>query len=276
MLPKLFSIGPITLHTYGVMLAVAFVVGLLVASRQARREGLDSGRVTDLGIYVLIAGLIGAKLMLVVVEWRVYVRNPKEILSIIQSGGVFYGGLLAALPVAWWYTRRHRLAGWRVADVLAPGVVIGQAIGRLGCLAAGCCWGIEARVAGSQEPSIPWAITFTNLEAYQKVGMPLGTPLHPTQIYESLAALLIFAALLWVARRKRFHGQVTAGYLLLYSTARFVIEFFRGDPSRGFVRFTDSFGLSTSQVVAVVVVLAVAAGLPYLVRTQRTASPPTA
>jgi phosphatidylglycerol:prolipoprotein diacylglycerol transferase len=251
-------IGPLTLHTYGVLLAAAFLAGLWIAGRQARKDGLDPNRVTDLAVYVLIAGLIGAKIMLLVVDWTYYSENPRLLFSILQSGGVFYGGLLAALPVAWWYARRHALEGWRTADVLAPGVVLGQAIGRLGCLAAGCCWGRPA--------SVPWAITFTNVQAARTVGTPLDTPLHPAQLYEALAALGIFLTLLWIARRKRFHGQVTLGYIVLYAVARFAIEFYRGDESRGFL--FDGL-LSTSQFISILMLVGAALLLPYLLKKQR-------
>src|SRR3954471_16116207 len=145
------TLGPFTVHAYGVLLAIAFITGLWVAGRQAKAAGLDPSRVTDMAVYVLIAGLIGAKVLLVIVEWGYYARNPRELLSILQSGGgfyggvlgavpgaggsggVFYGGLIGAFPVAWWYARKHGLPTWRTADVLAPAVVIGQTIGRLGC-----------------------------------------------------------------------------------------------------------------------------------------------
>jgi len=251
------NVGPLTLHTYGVLLAIAFLAGLYVAARLARKDGLDSARVTDLGVYVLIAGLVGAKLLLVVVEWGHYSMNPAEIWSLIQSGGVFYGGLLGALPVAWLLARRYGLDGWRTADVLAPGVIVGQAIGRLGCLAAGCCHGKAA--------DVPWAVRFTDVYAARTVGTPLDTPLHPTQLYESLAAFAIFGVLLWLFPRRRFHGQIVMTYGLLYALARFAIEMFRGDAARGFV-----FGgvLSTSQLIAILMVLAVGAFWPYLVKNH--------
>jgi phosphatidylglycerol:prolipoprotein diacylglycerol transferase len=255
------TLGPFTLHTYGVLLAVAFLAGLYVASRQARREGLDSGKVTDLAVWVLIAGLVGAKLLLVALDWRYYTRSPGQILSILQSGGVFYGGLIAGLVVAWWYVRRSSLPGWQTADALAPGLILGQAIGRLGCFSAGCCWGRPA--------SVPWAVTFTDLYASRQVGTPLDTPLHPTQIYESVACFLIFFVLLWIASRKRFHGQVVLAYVTLYSVARFIIEFFRGDPDRG-TWFRGA--LSTSQVIALLLLIGVALVFPRLHRTQRVAA----
>ncbi len=253
--PRLLTIGSLTLHTYGVLLAVAFLAGLWVASRQAKRSGLDAGRVTDMAVWVLIAGLVGAKLLLFALDWRFYVSHPREMLSLLQSGGVFYGGLVAGLLVAWWYARHYRLPAWRTADALAPGVILGQAIGRLGCFSAGCCWG--------KATNVPWAVTFRDAYASRAVGTPLDTPLHPSQLYESAAAFLIFALLLWLAPRKRFQGQVVLAYVALYSTVRFVLEFWRGDPDRG-----TWFGgtLSTSQIVALVLLLLVAILFPRVRR----------
>jgi phosphatidylglycerol:prolipoprotein diacylglycerol transferase len=259
------TIGPLTLHTYGVLLAIAFIVGLWIASRQAKAASLDSARVTDMAVYVLIAGLVGAKLLLVVVEWGYYARNPRELLSILQSGGVFYGGLMAAFPVAWWYAKKHALPPWKTADVLAPAVVLGQAVGRLGCFAAGCCYG--------KPTEVPWGVTFHDTYAARTVGTPLDTPLHPTQLYEAAATLAIFAILMWLAPRKRFDGQITLAYVALYAVARFVIEFYRGDAVRG----TVVGWLSTSQFIAVVTVVLVALALPYLAKKNRipeTAAPP--
>jgi phosphatidylglycerol---prolipoprotein diacylglyceryl transferase len=231
------------LPTYGVLLAIGFLAGLWVASRQAKRAGLNHERVTDMAVWVLIAGIIGAKLMLVAVDWKRYSAESLDLWSLFQSGGVFYGGLIGGILAAWWFVRRYQLPAWPTADVLAPGVVLGQAIGRLGCFFAGCCYGKPA--------SVPWAVTFTDPYAYRHVGTPLDIALHPSQIYESLACFLIFFFLLWLAPRKRFAGQVVLTYAVLYSVARFGLEFFRGDPERG-----GAWGLSTSQIVAVVILLA--------------------
>lgn len=256
------TLGPFTLHTYGVLLAIAFLAGLWVASRQAKREGLDAGKVTDMAVWVLIAGLVGAKVLLVALDWRHFARQPREILSIFQSGGVFYGGLVGGLLVAWWYARHYDLPGWRTADVLAPGVIIGQAIGRLGCFSAGCCWGKPTQV--------PWAVTFTDIYAARQVGTPMDVAVHPSQLYESAAAFLLFLFLLWLARRKRFHGQVALAYIALYSVIRFTLEFWRGDPDRG-TWFGGTF--STSQLIALVLILGVALLLPRVRRSQAIAKP---
>ena len=274
MFPRLFqipaftllgrSVGPIPIHSYGLLLATAFLVALWVAGRQARKDGLDAGRVADLAVYVLIAGLVGAKLLLVVVDWRFYGRNPRELWSIFQAGGVFYGGLLGGISVAIWYVWRFKLPAWATADVMAPGVIIGQAIGRLGCFAAGCCFGKPA--------SVPWAVTFTDVYAARQVGTPMDTPLHPTQIYESLACFLIFFFLLWLAPRKSFQGQVVLAYTVLYSSFRFAVEYVRGDLDRGSV---FSGLLSNSQLIAIILVRAAAAAFPYLRRTQKVAPAPT-
>ena len=249
------SWGPFALHTYGLLLALAFLAGLWVAARQAKRARLDANRVTDMAVWVLIAGLVGAKVLLLAVDFRFYSHNPRELLSIFQSGGVFYGGLIGGILVAWWYVRRHALPGWATADVLAPGVILGQAIGRLGCFAAGCCYG--------KPTSVPWAVTFTDVYAARTTGTPLDTPLHPSQLYESVLAFLLFFGLLWLSDRKRFPGQVVLTYTVGYSVIRFVLEFWRGDLDRG-----SFFGgaLSTSQIIAIVLVLGAAALWPRLSR----------
>jgi phosphatidylglycerol:prolipoprotein diacylglycerol transferase len=271
--PRLFTVpafelfgrmvGPLAMPTYGILLVLGMLAGLWIVTRQARKAGLVPETITDMAVYAIIAGLIGAKVLLLIVEWPFYSRNPRELLSLFQSGGVFYGGLLGAIPVAFWYARRHQLDGWKTADVLAPGVAVGQAIGRMGCFMAGCCYGKPA--------SVPWAVTFTDVFANRNVGTPLDTPLHPTQIYESLACFLILGILLWMAPRKRFHGQVVLAYVVLYAVARFVVEMFRGDAIRGFV-----FGgrLSTSQFIALLMVAAAALVFPYLWRRNRLAPAP--
>ena len=241
MYPILFEIGGFPVYTYGVLLAAAYLLGLQFAIKRARTVGLDQNRVMDLGIWIIISALVGAKLLLLIVEWDTFTRDWRELLTLARSGGVFYGGLIAAVSVALWYLRRHRMPMWTVTDVFAPGIALGHVIGRLGCLFAGCCFGTRT--------DVPWAITFTSEYAAQNVGTPLNVPLHPAQLYEAGAELLILIFLLATERKGRpFPGRTFWGYMFLYGVSRFIIEFYRGDP-RGIVG-----PFSTSQFVSLVIV----------------------
>ena len=239
--PILFEIGGFPVYTYGVLLAAAYLLGLQFALVRARRRGLDANRVMDLGIWIIISALIGAKLLLLIVDFDTFSRNPRELLTLLRSGGVFYGGLIAAVVVALWYLRRHRMPVWSVTDAFAPGIALGHVIGRMGCFFAGCCYG--------RSTDVPWAVTFTSEYAAQNVGTPLNVPLHPTQLYEAGAELLILIGLLFFERRGRqFPGRTFWSYMLVYGITRFIIEFYRGD-ARGMVG-----DLSTSQFVSVILV----------------------
>jgi phosphatidylglycerol:prolipoprotein diacylglycerol transferase len=253
--PELFSIGPVTIYSYGVLLAASYLLGLRLAMWRAKKWGLDANRVLDLGIYIIIAALVGAKLLLLIVDFDQFSR-PEELLTLARSGGVFYGGLLLAVGVAFWYIAKHRLPFWTTCDVFAPGIALGHVTGRLGCLAAGCCYG--------KPTDVPWAIVFTNPLAQANVGTPLGIPLHPTQIYEAGAALLILLFLLATERRGRlFPGRTFWAYMLLYAVSRYIIEMYRGDP-RGTV-----FGIfSTSQFISVVLAPLSVAMLVWLSRSR--------
>ena len=239
MYPELFSIGPVTVYSYGVLLAASYLLGLRLAMWRAKRLGLDANRVLDLGIYIIIAALIGAKLLLLVTDFDQFRTSPAELLSLARSGGVFYGGLLLAVAVAFWYIAKHRMPFWTTCDVFAPGIALGHVTGRLGCLAAGCCYG--------RPTDVPWAITFTNPLAAANVGTPLGVPLHPTQLYEAGIELVILLALLATERRGRqFAGRTFWAYIFLYAISRYVIEMFRGDPRGTVLMF------STSQFISVI------------------------
>ncbi|HET7697758.1 MAG TPA: prolipoprotein diacylglyceryl transferase [Vicinamibacterales bacterium] len=240
--PILFEAGGLTIYSYGVLLAAAYLLGLQFALMRARARGLPAQQVMDLGIWIIISALVGAKLLLLIVDFDQFTSNPRDLLSLARSGGVFYGGLIAAVAVALVYLRRHKLPLWTTTDVFAPGIALGHIVGRFGCLLAGCCFGKPA--------SVPWAITFTDPAAMANVGTPLGVPLHPTQLYDAGAEALILTFLLLFERRGRpFPGRTFWSYMLLYGASRFVIEFYRGD-NRGMV-----FGaLSTSQFVSILLV----------------------
>jgi len=221
MLPYLFTIFGFHFPTYGLLVAIAFLVALSLTARLARQNGLDSEKVLNLGIYCAMAGIGGAKLMMILVDFDEYARQPSLLfsLSTLQAAGIFYGGLIAALVVAYFYMRSKKLPLLGTADVLAPGLALGHSIGRLGCFAAGCCWGAQA--------SIPWAVTFTKPEAHELVGVPLGIPLHPTQLYEAVAEAIIFAILYWRIGKPHRPGAIIGLYLVLYSTVRFFDDFLR-------------------------------------------------
>jgi phosphatidylglycerol---prolipoprotein diacylglyceryl transferase len=219
MYPEIFHLS--FLHTYGVLVAIAFLTALWMAGKLGKAAGLDAEAVTNLGIYCGLAAIVGAKVMMFIVELPRYAEHPGDIFTMetLQSGGVFYGGLIAALGVAWWHMRKTKLPPLQTADVFAPAIALGHGIGRLGCFSAGCCWGRECH--------LPWAVTFTNPAANEITGVPLGRPLHPTQLYESFAEFLIFAVLYWRVRRGHARGEIIGLYLLMYGAVRFTVEFFR-------------------------------------------------
>lgn len=280
MFPELFRI-PYTnfiFNTYGFLLALAFVVGLFVMAKLAERDGLDKQKVYDLGLWVLAASLIGSKLLMVVTEWNAYYRdNPRQIftLDFFRSGGVFYGGFLGALIASVVVMRIYKLPWWRTADAFAPGIAIGQAIGRLGCFSAGCCWGepttswcgVHFSDKGHEITGVPTIVSHLTDPIQQNVwaerlgGLLAPIKLHPTQLYEFGTTLFIFVVLLLLYRRRRFHGQIMLAYALLYAVARFTIEFWRDDP-RG-----ELLNLSTSQFIALV--LFIGAVIGFVVQARR-------
>src|SRR5213593_1019634 len=253
MYPRLLELGPITVYTYGVLLAAAYLFGLQLARVRAKSRGLDANRVLDLGIYIIISALIGAKLLLLITDFKSFTSNPSELLTLARSGGVFYGGLILAVAVALVYIRKVGLPLWTTTDVFAPGIALGHVVGRFGCLFAGCCFG--------KPTTLPWGITFTDPFAAANVGTPLNHPLHPTQLYEAGAELLILGVLLLTEKKgKPFAGRTFWLYILLYAISRYIIEIFRGD-ERGTVGI-----FSTSQFISVVLAPLAVAMLVYLSR----------
>jgi phosphatidylglycerol---prolipoprotein diacylglyceryl transferase len=235
MYPVLLKIGPIALYTYGFFVALAFVVGISIAKWEAERLGLDPGPVTDLCFYILLSAMIGARLFYIAVNPGMFLNDPMEILKIWNGGLVFYGGFIVAAVVAIVYLKKRRLPLWQTADVLAPGLAAGHVLGRVGCFFAGCCYGKAC--------DLPWAVTFSHPLSLA----PLGTPLHPSQLYEVLNNLVVFSVLWLFRRRKTFDGQVFWIYLLMYGITRAVLEIFRGDPRGVFLNGQ----LSVSQIIGI-------------------------
>ena len=245
MYPELFRIGNFPINTYGVFLAIAFLCAILIAVRLARRDGLPAEKIYDLSLWMLLAGLVGSKILMLFTEPD-YRDNPALFLSLdfLRSGGVWYGGLLGAVLAGYFLMKRYKLPWWKTADACAPGIAIGNFFGRQGCFAAGCCWG--------KPTSLPWGVKFSEA-GHQITGVPIDAHLHPTQLYESFGMLLVFLFLLWLHKRKRFDGQVILAYALLYSAIRFAIEFVRDDPRGDVFGLTSLTGLSTSQLISLVI-----------------------
>lgn len=221
MFPILLKIGPLTIHTYGFLMAVGVALGLWFIYAQAKKAGMDANRVMDAAFYTIIVSLLGAKLVLFLGNMSYYVSYPKELFSLARSGGVFQGGLAFGTVYALWYFHRKKIPAWRTADLIGPALALGHGFGRIGCFSAGCCYGREC--------AAPWAVTFTNQYAGQLTGVHLGTPLHPVQLYEAALNFLNFAVLFVILKKKKFDGQVFAFYIINYSVIRFFTEYFRGD-----------------------------------------------
>ena len=262
MYPELFRIGNFPINTYGVFLAIAFLCAILIAVRLARRDGLPGEKIYDLSLWMLLAGLIGSKILMLFTEPD-YRDNPMQLLSLdfLRSGGVFYGGLLGAVVAGYFLMKRYQLPWWKTADACAPGIAVANFFGRQGCFAAGCCWG--------KPTTLPWGVKFTEL-GHQITGVPTDAHLHPTQLYESFAMLIVFIFLLWLHKRKRFNGQVILAYALLYAVIRFAIEFVRDDPRGDVFGLTSLTGLSTSQLISLVI--GITSLILLIVRWRRTNS----
>jgi phosphatidylglycerol:prolipoprotein diacylglycerol transferase len=292
--PILFSLrvggGEVSVHSYGVMVAAGLAAGVAYAYRAGRHEGLDGGRVLDLAFWMIVAGLLGSRLVYALVNAGDFAgacldgtgapRSLREafsdctrIFQIWQGGLVFYGGVVAAVAVAWRFARRENWSFARVGDIFAPALALGHAIGRIGCFAAGCCFGKES--ASAIAVAFPrGSVAFDELAAAGAIppGAGMTAPLHPTQLYEALGELAIFVLLVALRRRLRARaGATLLLYLALYAPLRFVVEIFRGDVTRRFVVALDtpclaswlhlplaeSIFLSVGQLTSLVVMLAV-------------------
>ena len=231
--PYLFHIGSFGIGTYGLMMALAFFAALSLAQRQGRLDGLSSEAVTDLSISVLIAGVLGSKALMIIVglltpvggEGHMAVRDIFTI-GTLRAGGAVHGGIIAAAIVFFWKMRpKAGLPLRKTGDSLVPAVALGQAIGRIGCFMAGCCYGTSC--------DLPWAVTFKSSEAAELSGTPLFQHIHPVQLYHFGTNLLICGILILVRKKRRFEGQVFSLYFILEGIGRIVVEIWRGDLDRG-------------------------------------------
>lgn len=217
--PTAFHLGPLTVNWYGILVALGFLVGLWTASRRGLRDGFSAETILDVGPWLILGTIAGARALYVISFWNdEFAGRPfTEVFAIWRGGLVFYGGLIgASLAVLIWMKVKH-LPVWKTADVLAPSIALGSAFGRIGCLMYGCCYGRECH--------LPWAITYPQTGDHR---LPT-TPVHPTQLYDSALSLLLYVALAQLYRRKPFHGSVFAAYLVGYAITRSISELFRGD-----------------------------------------------
>lgn len=262
MFPRLFHIGSFSLPTYGLLVSIGVLLGLWISVRNSEKQGIDPEHAWNFGILVVLCGIVGAKILYIVNDWGYYTSHPSEIFSFatLQAGGVFSGGLIGAFIAAFWYIRKNRMPALATCDAFAPGLALGHAIGRVGCFAAGCCYG--------KPTNHFWGVTFTSPLAQAWVGTPLNQALEPTQLFESAVELANFFILMWLLKRKKFDGQVFGSYLFLYGIARFFLEFIRDDPGRG-----EVFGGIMTGTQLISLLLVVMGGLIWYLRPDMKVAP---
>jgi len=239
MFPILLHLGPLTIRTYGALVATAFLAALQVARMAAHARRIGETFLLDLVAILIVSGLLGARILYVLLNLSYFRQHPWESFKVWEGGLVFYGGFLLAALVGTIFIRYRGYPVDDVADCLAPALALGQGIGRWGCFFAGCCYG--------KPTTLPWGVTFKDAASLA----PLGVSLHPVQIYESLGDILI-AGLLWslLLHRKESRGEIFWLYVLLYGILRFAMETLRGDDRGAMIG-----GLAPSQVIALAAIL---------------------
>ena len=256
MFPDLFRIGSLTIHTYGLFLVLGITVGLLIALKFSRGQGISPQAIMDMGFIIILFALVGSRLAYVLMNISYYQEHPLDIIIFWRGGLVFSGGLIAVLLALGWYLKRNHLSFWKIGDLWAPSAAIGQGIGRLGCFMAGCCYG--------KPTEMYWGVVFTHPNSLA----PLNIPLHPTQLYGSLSGFIIFGVLYYLHAKKQFEGQLLLWFLILHSTARLLLERFRGD-ERGFILGSD---MTVTQLFALLILFS--AVIALFVRKPKDAQPP--
>jgi phosphatidylglycerol:prolipoprotein diacylglycerol transferase len=254
--PIAFHLGRLPIHWYGVMVALGFMAGLWTASRRGLREGVAAEKVLDLGPWLILGTIVGARTLYVISYWNEeFAQNPTQIFMIQKGGLVFYGGLIGASLACIIYTRVKKLPLWKFADILAPSIALGYVFGRIGCLMNGCCYGKVCQ--------LPWAIRYPNLSHQSPIwrqhydaGLTgfddRSAPVHPTQVYDSLLNVAFYLGLAWLYRHKKFDGQVFGAYLVGYALLRSFVEIFRGDYPQHYLG-----GWATpAQLVSVAIIIA--------------------
>jgi phosphatidylglycerol:prolipoprotein diacylglycerol transferase len=251
--PIAFHLGSLPVRWYGVMMALAFLAGLWTATRRARRVNVSADVISDVTLWLMLGSIIGARFVYVTTYWKhEFAGQPLSEIFMIQHGGlVYYGGLIGAIVFGISYLLWKKLQLWKIADIVAPSIALGSVFGRIGCLLNGCCYGYAC--------DLPWAIHFpADHETH-------GAAVHPTEIYDALLNLILYLALAWWFRHKKFDGQIFAGYLVGYAVFRFIAEHFRGDYPVDHVHH----GLTSAQLLSVPILIAGLALMIFISRRAR-------
>ncbi len=248
--PVLFNFFNIKIYTYGFFMAIAFLMGLIFIKKEAARYGESPEKMGDLAFYIIISGIIGARIFYIMTDFKAYIAHPLEMFKIWNGGLTFYGGFIAAFLTTIIYLKKHKMSVLKTMDIMAPGLALGHFFGRIGCFFAGCCYGRECE--------LPWSIVFTNADTLA----PAHVHLHPTQLYSALNNLIIFIILLLIRKYKKFTGEIFLIYIFLYGITRSIVEMFRGD-YRGHVFFNY---VSISQIIGISAALCALAGFIYMRR----------
>lgn len=255
MYPQLFKLGPIDIHTFGVLIVIGFFFTLKYMTLQGRKLKIPDQKISDLAFYGLVIGFLGGRFAFVLTNWSHYQSKPLEILKFWEGGLVFYGGLITGIVSYIYLVKKFSLPLFKILDLTAPAIALGHIFGRIGCFAAGCCFGRECSV------DFPLAVSFS----HELSLAPKGVALHPAQLYDAFNAFIIFLILHFLYQRRKFDGQIFSFYLILYAVGRFIVETFRGDSDRGFVGPEDV--LSTSQFIGIIMII-VGIGV-YVVQSKK-------
>ena len=229
--PIITKIGPLYVYSYGMMVAIGFAVATLLAYRHAGDFGIDKERIIDLGIVMLVSGIIGARIVYIALNFQYYIRNPLEIVNLTKGGLVWYGALILGMIVSAWFVKKNSISFWNAGDLFAPYIALAQAFGRVGCFLNGCCYGAAAPGDFILDVVFPGELVLR----------------YPTQMLSALTLLLIFAILRIWQKKRHFTGEIFLGYGILYSMKRFTVEFFRGDNPR------ILYGLTISQLISIAI-----------------------